>query len=378
MTNFAENMRNILVLILMAVVLQSCHVGRSIYYLNSNISDHKIFPKNDIKAAQDPFEFQDATTAPKLRIQTQAQGLIDLDAFLRTETSTTAFLIIRNDSILFENYYGEYAPSDISNIFSVSKSVTSLLVGIAIDDSCILSVHDPVTEYLPELLEADPMFAQLTISDALDMRTGLHFNEAYLNPFGHAARMYYGRNQMGLLKSLHFDEPPGGAYNYLSINTAILGMIVERSTNMSLADYLQKKVWTPMGMQNHASWSIDDKKHQNTKAYCCLNTTAIDLAKIARLYLNNGNWNGKTIVNPTWMAQTKHFDPNYNCYSYQWRAYKQTLPNGKCKCSQDYYAKGILGQFVYIHPDKDIIIIRLGEKADKDYLNLFQQLLQQL
>ncbi len=370
-------MKKILILIFIAVLLQSCHVACSVYYLKADISDHNIFPKNDIKASSEPFVFHSAKQKPKLRVK-GSQGFMDLDTFLDSETQTTAFLIIHNDSILFENYYKGYTSSDVSNIFSASKSVTSLLVGIAIDDTCVLSVEDPVTEYLPELLEADPMFAQLTIKDALDMRTGLRFNEAYLNPFGHAARLYYGTNQMGLVKRLHFDEAPGGRYNYVSIATVMLGMIVERSTNMSLADYLQAKVWEPMGMQNNASWSVDDKKHRNTKAYCCLNTTAIDLAKIARLYLNDGVWNGKTIVNPEWITQTKAFNPDYNCYSYQWRAYKKTLPNGKCKCTQDYYAKGILGQFVYVHPDRDIIIIRLGKEADKDYLGLFQQLLKQL
>lgn len=187
----------------------------------------------------------------------------NLDSLLKN-TSTRAFLIIRNDSIIYENYFRGYKRKDISTVFSVSKSVTSLLIGIAIDEGYISSVNDPVTKYILELKNADPMFEKLTIKDLLDMRSGIKFKEDYgFNPFSKIARLYYGTDQLSQVKKLHFECEPGTRHEYQSIATTILGIIIEKTTNQDFAKYFENKVWKPLGMENTAQWSLDDKKKIN-------------------------------------------------------------------------------------------------------------------
>jgi CubicO group peptidase (beta-lactamase class C family) len=249
-------------------------------------------------------------------VDTGRQRLI-LDEFL-AETRTTAFMVIQDDSILFEKYYRGYADSSISNIFSASKSVTSLLVGIAVDEGYISSVDDPITKYLPELKEKEGYWDQLTIRHLLNMRSGIKFEESYSSPFAEVARLYYGRSQFKQISKMDFEYAPGEAHNYQSVSTSLLSMAVERTTGKELGVYLKEKVWDPVGMEFDASWSLDDKKHRSTKSFCCLNTTARDLAKIGRLYINKGNWQGKQIVSEDWVNASTTPNLDNDCYQYQW------------------------------------------------------------
>ncbi|MBD0401505.1 serine hydrolase [Flammeovirga sp. EKP202] len=398
-------------LLFIVVLFSSCHLSRYVTRLNANITDHKIFPKTEISTGQNTFQFLEQPT----EFTVVSEGVsMSLDERLQ-QTSTVSFLVIHKDTILFENYYKGYKPDSISNIFSASKSITSLLVGIAIDEGKIKSVNDPVVNYIPELKEGDPMYLKLTVEDLLEMRSGLKFKEAYLNPFAHVARLYYGKNQLKQFKNLKFEYEPGEVHDYQSISTAVLGMVVERATQMELGKYLEQKVWQPMGMEFDASWSVDDNKNRSTKAFCCLNTTARDLAKIGRLYLNNGNWNGTQIVSEDWILRSKTANMENDCYQYQW--YSQSAENDKDKegnaytdslsavnaaienkyqnfyvervsnsskewqinyCSENFYAVGILGQILYLNPSEDIIMVRLGEKRKVSYGKIFTQIMAQI
>ena len=283
--------KKLFILAITSIIIQSCtSIYREIRYGEPGIDAYKIFPSDTIKPEGVPFHFKEGNKAilnkPILnndevkRIRTLHDSLpFTLDYFLN-KTATTAFLVIRNDSILFEKYYRGYDRARISTIFSISKSITSLLVGMAVDDGSISSIQDPITKYIPELKGKDPKFDRLTLEDLLNMRAGLKFTESYLNPFGRMARHYYGGNQLGKIKKLEFESEPGKKFEYQSVSTALLGIAVENATGISLARYLQEKVWIPMGMENGASWSLDDKRHRVAKAYGGLNTTAIDLAKI--------------------------------------------------------------------------------------------------
>lgn len=398
----------------LALMCHSCHVGRAVTHFKANITDHKIFPYTEIATSTNPFRFSAAPDSSDFNIRLSSGEEKELDALLR-ETTTVSFLVVHKDRILFERYYQGHAADDISNIFSVSKSITSLLVGIALDEGLIADVDDPVTQYLTELKGADPNFKKLTIRHLLNMRSGLKFKEAYSNPFAHVARLYYGRNQMGQIKRLKFESEPGTFYRYQSISTVILGMVVERVTGMELGSYLEQKVWQPMGMEYRATWSVDDQKHRSGKAYCCLNTTARDLAKIGRLYLQNGNWNGQQIVAADWVQKSKIADLENDCYQYQWYVpsgigrqegqelvYPDSLSAAQAAtelgyphfyvdrktanaeewhihfCTDDFYAVGILGQYLYIDPETETIFVRLGEKRDFSYGGVFRQLIQQI
>ena len=377
---------------------------RSVKYFRADIDDYKIFPSTEIRTSNEPFSFKsgDNEILEKYFVDKKDSSSLKLDEYL-SKTSTTAFLVIRNDSILFEKYYKGYKQDQISTLFSVSKSVTSLLVGLTIDDGFIESVNDPVTKYIPELKNGDSKFEELTIEHLLNMRSGLRFKEAYSTPFSKMTRLYYGTNQLGKIKRMKFECEPGTKHNYQSISTAILGIIVENATGKELGKYLEEKVWIPLGMKNSATWSIDDKKHRSAKSFSGLNATAIDLAKIGRLYLNKGNWNGKQIISEEWVQKSIIPVKKNDGYQYQWynfsfmgnfkgqiyftdsisaQAQMDTLNFDNYQILQDkshdnqwwvdiytenFFALGIMKQVLYVNPEKNIIMVRLGEKGDFHY-----------
>ena len=346
-----------LAFIFLILSLQSCHIGRMITYYKADIDDHKIFPYTEVNTGDQTFYFEDGRDS-KLgkRLDTltfSVNGVRKpMSTILDAHTETTAFLVIKNDAVLFEQYYEGYKRDSISNIFSVSKSVTALLVGIAIDEGLINDVNDPITQYIPELKDGHPYFEQLTIEHLLNMRSGLKFDESYSSPFDEVSRLYYGRQQLKQIAKYDFLHEPGTHHEYQSANTTLLGIAIERMAGMELGKYLEKKVWIPLEMENPATWSVDDNKNRNAKAFCCLNTTAIDLAKIARLVLNNGRFKGKQIVSEQWISKIRTPNKDNDCYQYQWYS---------ANCSDKFMAIGILGQNIYVDPSQDLIIIRLGK-----------------
>lgn len=250
----------------------------------------------------------------------------------------------------------------------MAKSITSILIGCAIDDGFIQSVDEPITNYIPEL--AKNGFNQVTIKHLLQMTSGIKFNESYINPFGEAASFYYGRNLRKKITKLKLKSSPGKTFDYVSGNTQLLGLILERSLRTkTITAYLQEKLWTPLGMEYDASWSIDKKKNGIEKTFCCLNARARDFAKIGRLYKNEGNWNGVQIVSKQWVKQSTMADTlngSANFYQYQW-----WLPVP----GEDFMAEGILGQFVYVNPSKDLIMVRLGKnEGNADWWSIFTSL----
>lgn len=333
--------------------LTSCQLGRFVFYNFADINDHKKFPSRPLTANPSPFNFQ---TTEAGKFPKELNG-IAFDKYLE-DNKTVAFLIIKNDTIQYEKYFKGYDQKSIVPSFSMAKAVTSILIGCAIDDGLIKSVDEPITNYIPELTKNG--FNKVTIKHLLQMTSGIKFNESYVNPFGDAASFYYGRNLRREIGKMKLKSEPGKKFAYASGNTQLLGLVLERSLkDKSITAYLQQKIWTPLGMEHDASWSIDRKNNGLEKTFCCLNARARDFAKLGRLYKNKGNWNGEQIVSPSWVEASTKLDTangSASFYQYQW-----WLPTPE----EDFMAEGILGQFVYVHPTKDLIIVRLGKKEGK-------------
>lgn len=284
-----------------------------------------------------------------------------------------ALLIVRNDTILLEKYYGDFAPLSPSNIFSLTKAVSSLLCGIAVDEGFI-STSDPVTKYIPELESADPMFRQLTIEHLLDMRTGLDFKENYSwNPFSKMAKLYYGKDVVSQFRKLRFKERPGTSHYYNSMATALLGVAIERAVGRPFAEYLSEKVWQPLGMETDAFISLDDDRHQQAKAYGGLVTNARDLAKIGRLYINGGMHEGRRIVSESWISRSTHASLDNEAYSYGWNNII-TRSDGRDVVTPRFFALGLYGQVIFCAPAQNLIFVTLGEKKSTEYHLLFDTL----
>lgn len=393
----------IFLFLFISLSLSSCYVGRFFVWNFADIKDNKKFQNAPVNNSGDPFYFFESQKKNNPDSVSWNGTKYKLDEFLNQKNSV-AFLIIRNDSILYENYFDGYDASGIVPSFSASKSIVSMLVGIAVGEGAIKSVNQPITDYLPEL--KDEAFKKITIENLLNMRSGIKYTESYYNPFGNVAKGYYGRNLTKQMKKLTVKTEPDKEFDYISYNTQLLGFIVERATGKLLADYLQEKIWKPIGMEYEASWSIDSKKHKEVKAFCCLNARARDFAKLGRLYLKKGNWNGKQIVPEEWVKKSTTItkDSKDNFYSYQWWhnvAYKKiadsitSAPDSLSRIIEykskngekqkylstpqnDFLANGFLGQFIYVYPEKNIIIVRLGDKSDVYWPSLFLQMAKSL
>lgn len=141
----------------------------------------------------------------------------------------------------------------------MAKSVTSILIGCALEDGYIKSIDEPIINYIPELNNED--VGKVTIKDLLNMRSGIKFNESYVNPFGDAATFYYGTNLRKAVYRRELAEKPGSGFSYSSGDTQILGLVLERALKgKTVTAYLEEKLWKPLGMEYDATWSLDKKE----------------------------------------------------------------------------------------------------------------------
>ena len=348
-------MKKIIFLTLILCSMFSCRLSRSIYYNIANITDYTIFPSRKIKNdSTDIFYFKHSFKNSFLH---KIPDGVSFEKDLKNN-KTVAFLVIHNDTIKYEKYFNKYKRESIVASFSMAKSFTSFLIGCAIDDGYIQSVNDPVTRYIPELKENS--FHKVTIENLLQMTSGLDFNESYFNPFGHAAKFYYGKNLEKSSLKLKLKNKPSESTAYMSGNTQLLGLVLHRVLKgKTISKYLEEKLWRKIGMEFDTSWSLDKKEKGIEKTFCCLNARAIDFAKFGRLYLNKGNWNGKQIVSESWVEKSIQRDTlngSSGNYQYQW-----WIPNKK----GDFIAKGVLGQYIFVSPSENLIVVRLGKKRGK-------------
>jgi len=345
-------------LIFNLLIITSCQQARFVFYNFADIRDHKKFPSRKLSASDKPFYF--STSKQEKYPTTLFKNKKDSISFERLlkESGTVAFLVIKNDSIYYEKYFKGYDAQSIVPSFSMAKSVVSMLIGCAIDDGFIQSTNEPITNYIPELKKNG--LEKVRIEHLLQMTSGIKFNEGYYNPFGDVASFYYGRQLYKKMFRMKLKKEPGKNFEYISGNSQLLGLVLERALKTkTVTQYLQEKLWTPLGMQYDASWSIDRKKNGIEKTFCCINSVALDYAKLGRLYLKKGKWNDKQIISENWINQSTKSDTLNGAvyyYKYQW-----WIPTFK----GDFMAQGILGQFIYVNPAKQVIIVRLGKKSGK-------------
>jgi CubicO group peptidase (beta-lactamase class C family) len=361
-------------LLLGVISLSSCHVGRYILWNFADINDYKKFPLDTLRNAPPPYYFKNSGSRCKITLPESLKSTEKSSSFedFLISRHTKAFLIIRNDSLIYEKYIGGSGQSTIFPGFSITKSFLSALVGIAIEEGHIKNVNQPVTDFLPEL--KDKKFQKVTIEDLLNMRSGIKFTESYSNPFGGMAKFYYGRNLRKYTLKLKVESEPGKVYKYQSANSQILAMVLEKATGKKISAYLEEKIWRPIGMESNGTWNVDSKKFRENKGFCCINARSIDFAKFGQLYLNRGSMNDRQIIPETWvneslLVRNDSRDSQGFPYTYSWRV----LENG------DFFAKGILGEFIYICPAKKIVIVRIGDKsAELVWPDLFREIISQL
>ncbi len=330
--------------------LSSCTFTKILWHNFSGIDDYTIFPHRKLNASQAPFRFAENFNPSRIPVRFNNKPLDDL---LR-ENETVAFLIIKNDTLIYEKYFEDHSDSSISLSFSMVKSFLSILIGCAIDDGRIKSVDQPVTDYVPELKKNG--YEKVKIKHLLQMTSGMDYNESD-NPFGLHAHMYYCSNLEEKLIELQLNEEPGKRFIYKSGENQLLGLILSRVLKpKTITTYMQEKLWEPLGMEYNGLFSIDREDEGLEKTFCCISAAAIDYAKLGRLYLNKGNWNGQQIVSRSWVVESTKIDTSEGSsinYKYQW--WLSSREKGA------FMASGHLGQYVYVSPQNQLIIVRLGK-----------------
>jgi len=336
------------------------YLRTALTYWYPGIDDYKIFENRVVKASPQPVQW---AKAKDYNAQELPQTLKDTLEHYKS----IAFLVIRNDSLVFEKYWEGYGTDSYSNSFSAAKSIVSLLIGAAIDEGKIKSVNEPAFHYLPHL--TGKLDKELTIRDLLTMSSGSNWDESYSSPVSMTTQAYYGNDLQALCERIHIVEQPGKYFSYKSGDTELLSLIVKAATGKTLSDYASEKLWQPMGAEHNALWSLD-KKGGLEKAYCCFNSNARDFARFGKLILGHGNYNGKQVISEKYVAEATTpardlLDDEgkpLDFYGYQWWIMKA---GGKYHP----YMRGILGQYVIVVPEKNAVIVRLGHKRSKFYID---------
>ncbi len=348
----------VLGVLVIAYLAMPAYVQRALIYTTVGIDDYTLFSNRVVKTGP-AHEWPVAAAAEQLKLDAETQQ--KLEAY-----EPVAYLIIKDGKIIFEQYWEDYGPESLSNSFSMAKSVVGLLVGAAIDDGYIESIHQPVSDFIPEF--KTPKNRDLSIKDVLTMSSGLNWDESYGSLFSTTTEAYYGKDINSLIHGLEVVEEPGREFKYLSGNTQVLAMVVEAAVGKRISAYTSEKFWQPMGAVNEALWCLDDEEGME-KAYCCFNSNARDFARWGQLILNEGTWNGETLLSADYLqaatSAANLADENgekVNFYGYQWWIHDAngwTVP----------YMRGILGQYVFAIPEKNAVVVRLGHKRSKEYKN---------
>lgn len=293
----------------------------------------------------------------------------DLAAFL-DRTETTGLLVLHQGRIAHEDYRLGADETSLFTSWSVAKSMLSALIGIALEEGYITSIDDPVADYVSAL--DGSAYGAVPIRHVLTMSSGIGFDENYDNPLSDVYRIFMsfstGTPLAEVLAGYEAEREPGIYNNYISSDSLVLGLVLESATGIGLAEYAQTRLWAPMGAEADATWS--HSVSGETIAMCCFNATLRDYGRFGQLYLQNGARDDVQIVPQDWIEasitpEAPHLQPGDNPasfwsfgYGYHWWIPED--PQG------DYLAIGIWGQYIYIDPSREIVIVKKSADAGFD------------
>ena len=274
-------------------------------------------------------------------------------------------LVLKDDRVIFEKYLHGASAEDRFLSMSVEKSIVSVLLGTAVDEGKI-KVSDPVTKYLPDL--AGGAYKDCSIKDLLQMASGIDFNEDYLDPKADVHRLLFDLIKGGepfhqIAVGIKPERKPGTAFHYQSINTQILGEILEKVTGTPLNKYAEERLWRKIGAQSDA-FIYESDKQPETCAFGCFNATLRDYARFGLMAMHSGELGGTRVVSDAWMRESLT-PPSFNAprldektgrpltgYGYQW----WLLPGE----DHPFMAIGIYGQNIWVNPAKHVVIAQFS------------------
>ncbi|TVR39417.1 MAG: class C beta-lactamase-related serine hydrolase [Cryomorphaceae bacterium] len=279
---------------------------------------------------------------------------------------TAAYLVVHRDSVLTEHFFDEYSAQSYLNTFSMAKSFVSMAVGVLLREGMIKSLDEPASNYVPELAERNEH--DVTIRHLLQMASGYGFDENYKNPLGYQARVYYGNQLREHTLAFGPEKPAGSEFYYAGGNTILLAMIVEAASGESLANFFSRHIWKAIGAEADAWWTTD-KPHGMERSSCCFYAQVRDLARLGLLYMHGGEWKGKTVIPPDYVEASvspiripDRYGETVMHYGFQWWL-------GNHNGTPFFQAQGMLGQYIIVVPDYELVVVRLGHQRSDEKLN---------
>jgi CubicO group peptidase (beta-lactamase class C family) len=327
----------------------------------------RIFPWRDIAVSPAPFTFP-KTEKPQL-VEFQFEGANKkLDEFLQ-RTQTTSLVVIKNGTIVSEQYFQGANEKSQFTSWSVAKSFLSTMVALALKDGLIKSLDDKAEQYVSEL--KGKAYGSVTIRQLLQMSSGIKFDETYTNQFSDINLLFYrvflaGASINEVASGYEREVAAGTRFKYVSSDSQILSWVLAKASGMPLSQYIQTRLWAPLGMESSAYWSIEREGGAEV-GYCCLNATAKDFAKLGQLYLDQGKWKGQQFLPEGWVKEATRPSLDYlkpeasalkiRGYQYQW-----WVPAGY---DGEYFANGVWGQMIWVSEKTNTVIVKTS--VDKEY-----------
>lgn len=315
----------------------------------TTVYDFRHYPARELQPGAPPAHFsRRAAAAPPMVAAADGRSVALADQL--ASTRTLALVVVVDDAIVYEHYAPGHGADAPSQYFSVTKTVLATLVGMAVDDGLIRSLGQPVTDFVPELAKRG--FAQVTLGQLVDMTSALDYTEND-NPFGLHPLLNYTPQVEAMVLGFRTRGDGPHPFRYKSGDTALLSLALRRALgDRSLTAYAQARLWSALGMEHRAQWSLD-RPDGFEKAWCCLAGSARDLARIGRLYLARGMGPAGRVLSERWVEQSAPPAAVPRRYTRSWWP---ASPQGT-----DFMAVGKDGQYLYLEPSRRAIVVRLGE-----------------
>ncbi len=283
-----------------------------------------------------------------------------------TKTQSGSYLVYKNDTLISENYFDGSTDSSRTNSFSMAKTITTLLVQMAIQDKLIGSWDDKVIDYLPWI--KGEYAKELTLRHLSTMTAGLNWDESYLSPFGITAKAYYSNDIEGVMRTVDVVEKPGEKFEYQSGSTQLLGFVLQAAINegnknnrvavKTISEFAQERLWKRIGAEYPAYWSLD-KENGKELSYCCFDATSRDFGKLGLLVMHHGkNYMGEQLVDSSFLAMAQQPYKSLN--------YGHSFWLGEIGGIKFSYFQGLGGQYVVLPKDNEnMVVVRTGKGIDK-------------
>jgi CubicO group peptidase (beta-lactamase class C family) len=284
-------------------------------------------------------------------------------AKLAESKNTAALLVIQGGRVVLEEHWHGHRASDWTNSASMAKTVTALLIGIAVDEGKIGSLDDPASRWLPAWSDASRR--RITLRHLLQMHAGLKPMGEYEEPFSDASYLALGTDLRYVVDNVPAATEPGRNFDYNNVNFQALGFVLEAATGRRYADYLSEKLWKPIGAGDAALWL--DRQGGSARTFGYLFATALDWGRVGQLLLHEGEWGGKRVIGRSYLREMLKPSPSEPTYGLGiWLAddnHQRREGEPPFLSPGIFYLDGRFKQRVYVIPSHQIVIVRVGENA---------------